>query len=134
MKATGYLKKFMMMTVILLSFVMVGCSGRDSEKADKRISEGVAKLKLPQKLNSVTTLTECSYKDKMLTYCLETTSDTLASMDVDARRAATLDNLRTGLLPQNLIANLVEAKASVRYIYMCGKDTVLFTFSPEELK
>lgn len=124
----------MAMAIVLLSISMSGCKKNESDKADKRIVEAVSKLKLPQKLNSVTTLTDCSYGDKMLTYRLETTSDTLASMNVDSRRAVTLENLRTGLLPQNLIANLVSAGASVRYIYVCGKDSVLFTFAPEELK
>lgn len=124
----------MMMAVMMLSILMTGCIRSEKSKADTRISEAVAKLKLPQKLNNITTLTKCSYSDKMLIYCLETTSDTLTSMDVDARRALTLENLRTGLLPQNLISNLVAAEASVRYIYVCDKDTVSFTFSPDELK
>lgn len=131
MKRFGLL---LVMAILALSVSMTSCKKNESDKADKRITEAVSKLKLPQMLNSVTTLTECYYGEKMLTYRLETTSDTLASMNVDARRAVTLENLRTGLLPQNLIANLVKAGASVRYIYVCGKDSVLFTFSPEELK
>lgn len=122
------------MAVIMLSILMTGCIKNEKTKADERISEGIAKLKLPQKINSITTLTKCSYSNKVLVFCLETTSDTIKSMDVNAQKAATLENLRTKLLPQNLVSNLVTAEASVRYIYVCGKDTVSFAFSPDDLK
>ena len=54
-------------------------------------------------------------------------------MDVDKKREDTLDKLKTGLFPRNLIRNVANAGASIRYIYVNGGDSVMFSYAPEDL-
>lgn len=120
--------------VAVCSLLMPACRKDESKEIDRQLSSAVAGLTFPQKLNDNTTLVGCTYADKVLTFRCEVDKSQFAAMDADAKRAETLDKLRTGLFPRNLIRNVVKAKASIRYIYVNDKDSVMFSFSPDDLR
>lgn len=120
---------------ILCVSLLSACKKDEAQEADTRIEKAVTGLSLPQKLNDgVTTLTDCYYSDKVLVFRNEVPKEKLAALDVDASRTKTLENLKGGLLPRNLVQNLIKADASVKYIMVCGNDSVSYTFTAAELK
>lgn len=95
--------------------------------------KATSELQLPAKLNDATTLTACYYRDKVLTFRNETTADSLSLVNADSLRSVTLDRLRNGLYPQSLIRKVREAEASIRYIYVSGNDSIMFSYSTADL-
>lgn len=132
MKANTFVRIFAVALVCILT--LGACKKDKAEIADKNIEKAVSQLTLPQELKDGITLTNCSYKDKELTYRLELPKDKLDKLDVDQSRAKTLENLKGGLLPQNLVNNIVAANASIQYIMVCDKDSVAYKFTSQELQ
>lgn len=126
-----YIAGIVVLTVLCLS--AVSCKKDPAKEIDKQLTQAIAGLSFPQKLNDNTTLTDCYYVDKVLTFRCEIDKKALADMDVDKKREDTLDKLKTGLFPRNLIRNVANAGASIRYIYVNGGDSVMFSYAPEDL-
>lgn len=128
---------FVAVAVVITGLCMlVSCNRKEKEEAkfDRQIEQLVSGLTFPQKLNDNSSLTACSYHDRMLTYKVEIDKKRLAAMKLDQKRGETLEKLRTGLLPRALVQALVKANASLQYIYFNDNDSVSFIFSPDELK
>lgn len=124
-----------LLLVLVVSLVGFSACKKDKSKvADQRLTEVVKGLAFPQELKDNSTLVGCTYSDKTLTFRVEMDKDKLADLDVNKQRETTLEQLRTGLFPSNLIKNVVDAGASIRYIYVSGNDSVMFSFGPDELK
>lgn len=132
MKKILYISAVIIMLAGVLSFS--SCKKDPAEAANARIEEAVSKLTLPQPLKDNTTLTDCYYRGKVLTFRNETTKEKLSKLDIDQSRAKTLENLRGGLLPQALVKNVVKAGASIQFIIVCEQDSVSYVFTPEELE
>ncbi len=132
------MKSFFSVFLILcfISGLMAGgCKREDkNKKYDVEIETAVAGLKLPQKLNDNSNLTECYYKKKTLTYRMEISKERLAKMKIAEKRAAIAETLRSGILPQILVQKLIKADASARYVYFNENDSVILIISPEDLK
>lgn len=126
---------FIILSVILFGSInIVSCKKDKGVVADKHLTEAVQGLTFPQTLNDGTKLTNCYYKEKVLTFRCELDKDKLSKMDVEQYRANTLERLKTGLFPRNLIKNVTDAGASIRYIYVNENDSVMFSFTSDELK
>lgn len=113
--------------------ISAGCKKDAAREAEDRITAAAEQLKLPVKLNDATTLTQCYYRDKILTFRNEASADSLASLNVDSLKVVTLERLKGGLFPQSLVKNIIDAKASIRYIYVCGNDSIIIPYSYQEL-
>lgn len=124
----------MALLVAVFSFSMPSCKKDKSKEIDRQLSAAVSGLTFPQKLNDNTTLIGCTYADKVLKFRCEVNKDQYSAMNADSKRAETLEKLRTGLFPRNLIKNVVKANASITYVYKCDNDSMMFTFSPADLK
>ena len=131
MSIRPYIAGIVVLTVLCLS--AVSCKKDPAKEIDKQLTQAIAGLSFPHKLNDNTTLTDCYYVDKVLTFRCEIDKKALADMDVDKKREDTLDKLKTGLFPRNLIRNVANAGASIRYIYVNGGDSVMFSYAPEDL-
>lgn len=123
---------FCLLAAFMAVFTLSGCKKSHGKDAEKRIEELTKEMKLPMKLNDATTLTKCYYADKTLTYCNETSADTLAAINVDSLKQVTLRGLKAN--SQKLVSSIVKAKAQIRYMYISDSDTIMFTFSPDDLK
>lgn len=126
-------------STILLSAVAVlvtatGCVKNKEAEATSKIEKAVSAIKLPEKLNATTTMVGCYYQDKTLTFRNEVEAGTLERINADSLKSSTLDRLRNGLFPRELTSALIESKSSVRYIYVCNSDSIMFSFTPDELK
>ena len=126
--------KILISLVCLFALLSGSCKRNKAATAEENINKDIAGLTFPQKINPTTTLTACYYRDKTLTFRNETSADTLAQINVDSLRKVTLHNLRTGLFPRQLILNVIDAGASIQYIYAHDKDSVMFSYTTEELK
>ena len=109
------------------------CSSDKESKHEKQIKQAIAGLKIPQKVNDNMTFTGCEYKNGTVIYEVEVSKEALAAMDSENKRSGTLENLRTGILPRSLVKSLSSAETSMRFVFYHDKDTLAFTFTPEEL-
>lgn len=130
------MKKFICIaTAVILGLFalnLTSCRGKMG-KADRNIEKAVNGLTFPQKLNDGSELTDCTYADKILTFTCEVDKKTFKQISKDGYKEKTLDRLKSGLYPRNLIDNVVAAGASIEYIFTNGDDSVEFIFTPEEL-
>lgn len=115
--------------------IFSGCKKEDkTKKYDLEIELAIAGIKLPQKLNDNSSLTECYYNKKTLNYRMEISKERLAEMKIAEKRSDTAEKLRTGIMPRALVQKLIQAEASVRYVYFNDNDSVILIISPEDLK
>lgn len=128
--------KFTLLFAALLCFVALGLSGCKKDKrveARENIAKAVSEMRLPLKVNDNTTLTGCKFINNKLVMENETTLDEMKKINKDKLEKATLENLRNGMLPRKLVTKLVQAGASVEYVYYCDKDTIRFEFEASDL-
>ncbi len=110
---------------------------KDSTKdldLEEQIEEAVKNMKLPRKINDNTTLVGCTYKDKVLTYRNEVSTQVLAGINADSLKDSTLRRLRSESMPAKLTKALIKTESSVRYIYVAGNDSIMFEYPCDELK
>lgn len=126
------LTRYLVLSALLLLVGMTGCK-KDSS-ADKWLSEAAtsASMTLPSKINDNMTIVKIGYADKILSYVSEVDSLTFTRINADSLKKTTLVNLRNGMNGE-MLEKIQNAKASVRYVYVNGTDTVMFQFAPEEL-
>jgi len=122
---------YSILTACLLAVTIAGCKKSPGKEAEKNIIELTKQMELPVNINDVTKLTECHYSDKILTYCNETSVE-ISDINVDSLKLRTQDNLKAK--SQKLVSNIIKADASIRYIYINNSDTLMFTFSADDLK
>lgn len=122
---------YSILTVCFLAAIIAGCKKSSGKEAEKKIIELTKQMELPVNINDATKLTECRYSDKILTYSNETSVE-IPNINVDSLKQRTLDNLKTK--SQKLVSNIIKANASIRYIYINNSDTIMFTFSADDLK
>lgn len=122
---------YSILTACLLAATIAGCKKSSGKEAEKNIIELTKQMELPVNINNATKLTECLYSDKILTYSNETSVE-IPNINVDSLKQRTLDNLKTK--SQKLVSNIIKANASIRYIYINNSDTIMFTFSADDLK
>lgn len=122
------------LVICLFSISLTSCKNGKIAKADKNIENAVAGLSFPQTLNDGSKLTDCTYIDKVLTFTCDVDKKTFKEVKKDGYKEKTLERLKSGLYPRNLIDNVVAAEASIKYIFTNGDDSVEFTFFPDDLK
>ena len=128
------LSSLILLLAVVLAGAFTGCKQSPAEQADAMLAEMAGKVAVPVKINENTTLTACYYADKMLTYRNETTPKVLADINVDSLKNLTLERLTTNLNSQKLCAKIVEIGGKVRYIYVAESDSIMFTFSADDLR
>lgn len=133
------MKKTIPVILVLLvsaiaAFTFAACSKDRAAEADVRITRAVSGLTFPQELKDGSKLVGVDYGDKRLSFRIEVEKAAFKAIDNDKTRANTLERLRTGLFPRNLIENVIAAGAGVRYVYICGEDSIEYSYSPDELK
>lgn len=133
------LVSFLLLAVVILSAGLTGCSTDKKDKEEKNspeksIEKAVSDLKFPQELRDGTKLTNLTYNDNTLTFYIEMEPSRMEKLDADSARIKTLENLRTGLYPKPLINTVIKANSQIRYIYKSGNDSIMFTFSADQLK
>jgi hypothetical protein len=119
--------------LILLLALTFSCKNNQENESERNLEESVSKMNLPQRINESTVLTDCFYEGKVFTYCYQIQKDTLLLIGKDSLQHRTLDNLKTNLYSQKLVKNLIMAKSNLRYIYTCGTDSIVYTFTPKDL-
>lgn len=123
------------LAAVSLGLILSGCRQSDtSDIADSDLELAVAKIDLPRNLGDNSVLTECRYSDKTLTYRIEVDKEHLATMKVEERQSRTLENLKSSLLSQALKDKLIDAQASVKYVFFNENDSVSFILSSAELQ
>lgn len=119
----------------MLAISLAGCNGNNAgKKAEKFLSEKAKATAVPQSVGAGSSLTSCEYKDKVLSYRIETTADSLAAINIDTLRANTIRNWNTNLNTQEILKQLKAAGASVRYTYVSGNDSIVTTLTTEDFK
>lgn len=113
----------------LVSMCLTGCKKSEGSQ----LEEQIAKMQLPMEINDNTTLTQCYFVDNTLVFRNDVASEVWDSLNVDTLKSNTLRQLKINLNSQQLISYAVKAKASIKYIYANGSDSVMFTLLPEEL-
>lgn len=116
----------------LASLGFSSCKDKATQ-AREEISQMVSGMKLPKKVNSYMTLTECSFTDNTLTIRNEVAPDTLANINKEKLEDHTPENLRGGMIPRKVVTKLIQANADIRYVYYSEKDSIIFSFSASDL-
>lgn len=119
---------------LFLSFFVFSCNKTNESKEDLDLSLATAGVVVPQKLKDSTTLVACYYREKTVTFRKEIGKDSLARLDINVSKESTLNNLLNDTSSRGFVEKILAADASIRYIYVCDKDSVLFVISPQELK
>ena len=119
--------------VFVVSAPFASCKKDKAEIASQQLAAAVEKIQLPKELNSSTTLTECYYSDKTLTFRCEVDKKAFQKIEADKAKNKTLGQLSTGLFPRNLVNHVIDADASIRYIFVNDNDSVTFLFTADEL-
>lgn len=121
-------------SLIVFATALSSCkSNADQEKAQTNIANAITGLSLPQTLKNGSTLEECYFENNVLTFVCQIDKKKFKNIDAAQSREKTIEELRTGLLPRNLLNNVVKANASIQYIYTDGKDTISYEILPDEL-
>lgn len=130
------MKRFFCYFLIVLSAVsMIACKGKKTERAaDEWLSVKAKGTVVPQNIGPGSTLTSCSYKEKVLSYRIETTSDSLAVINVDTLRNNTIRNWKTNLNSQEILKKVLAANAKVKYTYVSGTDSIVMTLDAGAFK
>lgn len=120
---------------ILLVASVSACKGDKAEKqADEWLAGKAKATVVPQNIGAGSTLTQCSYDGKQLSYRIETTADSLAAINVDTLRINTIRNWKTNLNSQEILKKLLAAHANVKYTYVSGSDSIVMTLAQEDFK
>lgn len=121
--------------VALLILLLTGCKfDKAGKHAEKFLSERAKATTVPQKVGAGSTMISCQYNDKVLAYRFETTPDSLTAINIDTLRANTIRNWKTNLNTQEILKQLLAAKASVKYTYISGTDSIVMTLAAEDFK
>lgn len=130
------MKKFIYpLFAILLAVSVSACKGNKAEKrADEWLTNRAKATAVPQNIGAGSTLTFCNYSDKTLSYRIETTSDSLAEMNIDTLKSNTVSNWKTNLNSQEILEKILAAKAKIKYTYVSGTDSVVMTLTSEDFK
>ena len=129
------MKKIFQIALLLTLLISAGgCRKDKATLADENLAKAVQGFTLPRQLNDGTTLTNCTYADKVLTFSCEVDKKAFDKMDGEKSEINTLEQLNTGLFPRNLIKTVKEAEASIRYVFYNDKDTIEFKFGPDQLQ
>ncbi|MDE5653474.1 MAG: hypothetical protein K2L83_07315 [Muribaculaceae bacterium] len=129
-------KLFRILVMLMVAVVAVGvtsCGKSKGEKAREEIARAVHNMDLPMKINNNTTLTDCEFKGNTLYMHNEVPAATLAAIDREELRDSTLRKLRGGMLPRKLVKRLVEANASIEFVYYNGDDSISINFPASKL-
>jgi len=119
----------------LLMVSMSTCKGNNAEKqADKWLGSKAQATAVPQNIGAGSTLTSCGYSDKVLSYRIETTADSLAAINIDTLRSNTVRNWKTNLNSQEILEKVRAANANVKYTYVAGTDSIVMTLTSEDFK
>lgn len=113
--------------------IVATCLAGCKKSEGSQLEEQIAKMQLPMEINDNTTLTQCYFADNTLVFRNDVAPEVWDSLNVDTLKSHTLRQLKINLNSQQLISYAVKAKASIKYIYANGSDSVMFTLSPEEL-
>lgn len=108
----------------LISAMSIASCGKSAEEADKQLTELAA--------SSSSKDPSVSYQDKTLTYRYNVESSVYSRINPDSLKAKTLRELQS-VGNRNLVKTLTDAKATVKYVYVCDKDSITFGFQPAEL-
>lgn len=118
----------------LSGILFSACKKEDkTKKYDLEIETAITGLQLPQNLKDNSTLTQCYYSEKTLNYQIEISKERLADMKIEKKQSEIIEKLRNDITSSALKKKLIDAGASVRYVYFNDKDTVILIITPEDL-
>lgn len=127
-------KLLVILCAIVLAVGATSCKKDKEGAADKNIANAVSGMTVPRTLNDGTTLTECTYADKVLTFTCEVDAKAFKKIDEEKSQGKTLEFLNKGLFPRNLVKTVKQANASIKYVFYSGNDSITFTFTPDQLE
>lgn len=127
-------KFFLFVGAVLFCLSVIGCKKNPGEIADENLIKAVENLTLPKTLSDGSTLTECSYGNKTLTFVCNVDKNKFKKLDSEKSKTHTIEQLKTSILPQNLVKKVSEANASIRYVFVYDKDTITYAITPADLK
>lgn len=120
---------------VLVAMAATACKGDRAEReAEAYLTSKANATKVPQNMGPGSTLTACSYAEKTLCYRIETTPDSLAAINVDKLKSATVTNWKTNLNTQETLEKLRAINASVKYTYVAGTDSLVMTLTADDFK
>lgn len=70
----------------------------------------------------------------MLSFRIEVSQDQIQAINTDSLKSQTINSLKTGLFPRQLMENIINADATVRYVYVCDQDSISIPITAAELK
>lgn len=131
-----YPSVFILFALSVSAFLSASCGKDRATLADEHLAQAVDALSFPQELKDGSKLVSLAYSDKELGFRIEVSKEKYSRIAADSAnfRNETIERLRTGLFPRNLIDNVVAAGASLRYVYVSGEDSVMYSVSTDELK
>lgn len=121
------------LVAIMVCSSLAGCRKNAAQDSAAQLEAMAKSVAVPVKVSDGTMLTACYFTDNTLTYRNETSPDTLAAINIDSLKSVTLRGLLNNVNSRKLVNHLRKARASVRYIYASGPDSVMFSFSPGDL-
>lgn len=128
------MKHIMSVAVVFTALlILAGCKDSPAQVAEKQLAAVVAQVKVPNQVDSTTTLTSISLKDKVLTSRIEIPAERLAALNTDSLSAGQVNQLSTNLISRKLRDLAVTAGVTLRYVYVHGTDSVVLNISPETL-
>lgn len=112
---------------------ITSCGKGKAELADKSLTELVAGLKFPQKVNNNISITDCKYSDKELKITYEVNKKAFKKIDAEKLSTEAQERLKSELLPRSFSKKLITDGASLNFVFVNGNDSISITFSPEDL-
>ena len=121
-------------TVLLILVMAMSMTSCGKSKARKNIKNAIENIKLPEKLQDGTKLTEITFDDNVLTMRIEMSKKELKKFDPKTSAQEKLEGLRQGLFPRALVQEVIKAGASMEFIYYNGDQSVTLRFDADQLK
>lgn len=117
---------------VALSSIFGSCQKDVASEADRALAKTVEKMSVP--VNSSSDLTSISYANKVLTYRYLIPGNKLENINVDALKRKAYNSLTQNVANQKLLSTVIDAKAAIKYVYYNATDSIVFTFTNEDLK
>lgn len=118
----------------MVSVSVASCKKNPQKLAAERLQKSVAGLTFPQELKNGSKLLNLTYSDNVLSFRIEVSQDQIQAINTDSLKSQTINSLKTGLFPRQLMENIINADATVRYVYVCDQDSISIPITAAELK
>lgn len=125
---------FIAIVSLLFYFSFSSCTKDESKDAAANITKAVTGLSFPQQLKDGSSLTACSFDNNVLTFVCEVDAKRFKNIETENLKSHTTQQLKTGLFPRQLINQVVKAKATIKYVYVNGSDSISYEIPANELE